>query len=75
MGLEGLCLSLQDTRPVDADIKIVCIMKLLKPEVQRLIRLFPDELWPDRNGDARTRFRRVHGLDVCLEVSGYEVSG
>jgi len=75
MGLENLCLSLQETRPSDADVKIVCIVKLPKAEVQRLVRIYHDELSVDRNGDARTRFRRVHGLDVSLEVSGYDPQG
>lgn len=73
MGLENLCLSLQETRPVDADVKIVCIVKLPRPEVQRLVRVYAEELSLDKNGDARTRFRRVHGADVSLEFSGYEV--
>ncbi|KAF1965496.1 hypothetical protein BU23DRAFT_561048 [Bimuria novae-zelandiae CBS 107.79] len=73
IGLENLCLSLQETRPVDSDIKIVCIVKLPRPEVQRLVRVYADELSLDKNGDARTRFRRVHDVDVSLEVSGYEV--
>lgn len=74
MGLENLCLSLQETRPVEADVKIVCIVKLPRPELQRLVRVYADELSLDKNGDARTRFRRVHGVDVSLEVSGYELS-
>ncbi|KAJ4288482.1 hypothetical protein N0V90_011718 [Kalmusia sp. IMI 367209] len=73
MGLENLCLSLQETRPADADVKMVCIVKLPRAEVQRLVRIYADELTLDKNGDARTRFRRVHGVDVSLEVSGYEI--
>lgn len=73
MGIENLCLSLQETRPVEADVKIVCIMRLPKPEVSRLVRLYPEELSVDRTGDARTRFRRLHGVEVSLEVSGYDV--
>ncbi|KAF2442717.1 hypothetical protein P171DRAFT_363143 [Karstenula rhodostoma CBS 690.94] len=73
MGLENLCLSLQETRPVCTDVKIVCIVKLPRPELQRLVRVYADELNLDKNGDARTRFRRVHGVDVSLEVSGYEI--
>lgn len=73
MGLENLCLSLQETRPIDADVKIVCIVKLPRVEVQRLVRVYADELSLDKNGDARTRFRRVHGVDVSLEVSGYDI--
>ncbi|KAF2120157.1 hypothetical protein BDV96DRAFT_610219 [Lophiotrema nucula] len=72
MGLENLCLSLQETRPIDAEVKIVCIMRLPSPEVHRLTRLYPDELAVDRNGDARTRFRKLHGVEVSLEISGYE---
>jgi hypothetical protein len=76
MGLESLCLSLEDIRrSPELDVKIVCIVKLPKTEVQRLLRVFADELTVDRNGDARTKFRRVHGVDVSLEVSGYEVGG
>ncbi|KAF2683544.1 hypothetical protein K458DRAFT_418535 [Lentithecium fluviatile CBS 122367] len=75
MGLENLCLSLHETRPADLDVKIVCIVKLPKAEVQRLLRVFAEELSVDRNGDARTKFTRVHGVDVSLEVSGYEVGG
>ncbi|OSS48849.1 hypothetical protein B5807_06750 [Epicoccum nigrum] len=54
------------------DVKIVCIMRLPKPEVSRLVRMYPDELNVDRNGDARTRFRRLHGAEVCVEISGFE---
>lgn len=73
MGLENLCLSLQETRPADADVKIMCIVKLPRPELQRLVRVYANELSLDRNGDARTKFRRVHGVDVSLEVSGYDI--
>ncbi|PSN74572.1 hypothetical protein BS50DRAFT_480965 [Corynespora cassiicola Philippines] len=73
MGLENLCCSLRDTRPVDADIKIVCIMRLPKPEVTRLVGLYPQELAVDRNGDARTRFRKLYEVEVSLELSGYEI--
>lgn len=71
LGLDQLCLSLDETRPVNADVKIVCIVKLPKAEVTRLIERFPDELAVDR-GDARTRFRKVRGVDVCLEINGFE---
>ncbi|KAL5388311.1 hypothetical protein PMIN06_000704 [Paraphaeosphaeria minitans] len=73
MGLENLCLSLQETRPAEADVKVVCIVKLPRPELQRLVRVYPDELSLDKNGDARTKFRRVHGVDVSLEVNGYDI--
>lgn len=54
------------------DVKIVCIMRVPKPEVSRLVRMYPEELSVDRNGDARTRFRRLHGADICVEISGFE---
>ncbi|KAF2652925.1 hypothetical protein K491DRAFT_603909 [Lophiostoma macrostomum CBS 122681] len=75
LGLENLCLSLRETKPVDADVKIVCILRLPRPEVTRLYRLYPDELSVDRNGDARTRFRKVHGVDVSLELNGFDAGG
>ncbi|XPS98661.1 hypothetical protein M3J09_007858 [Ascochyta lentis] len=54
------------------DVKIVCILRAPKHDVSRLVRLYPEELTVDRNGDARTRFRRLHGADVCVEISGFE---
>lgn len=75
LGLENVCLSLKETRPVEADVKVVCIMRLPKPEVVRLCRLYPEELSVDRNGDARTSFRKLHGVDVSLEISGFDMGG
>ncbi|KAF2124811.1 hypothetical protein P153DRAFT_301778 [Dothidotthia symphoricarpi CBS 119687] len=72
LGIEALCLSLQETRNAATDVKIVCIMRVPRREVERLLRMYPDELVVDRAGDARTRFRRVHGVDVSLEVSGFD---
>jgi hypothetical protein len=43
--------------------------------VERLCRLYPEELERDRHGDARTKFRKLHGAEVSLEISGYEVPG
>ncbi|KAH7128426.1 hypothetical protein B0J11DRAFT_430927 [Dendryphion nanum] len=74
LGVENLCLSLQETRPKEADVKIVCIMRLPKPEVVRLSRVYANELSVDRNGDARTRFRKLHGAEVSLEISGYDIT-
>lgn len=75
MGIESLCLSLQETRRKDTEVKIVCIMRIPRREVERLCRLYPEELSKDKYGDARTRFRKLHGVEVSLEVSGYEVPG
>lgn len=92
IGLESLCLSLQDTLRERSsasnsskyssssstpsylpEVKIVCIMRIPKREVERLVRLYPEELCVDKNGDARTKFRRLHGVEVCLEISGYPI--
>jgi hypothetical protein len=73
MGVESLCLSLQETRRQDTEVKIVCIMRIPRREVDRLCRMYPDELERDRHGDARTRFRKLHGTEVSLEITGYDV--
>lgn len=73
LGLENLCFSLKETRPVDAKVKIVCIMRLPKPEVERMCRLYRDELTVDKNGNASTKFRKLHGVEVSLEISGVDV--
>ncbi|KAF2034006.1 hypothetical protein EK21DRAFT_97796 [Setomelanomma holmii] len=75
MGVESLCLSLQETRRKDTEVKIVCIMRIPKREVGRLYRLYPNELERDRHGDARTRFRKLHGAEISLEINGYEIPG
>ncbi|KAF1947430.1 hypothetical protein EJ02DRAFT_333906 [Clathrospora elynae] len=54
------------------EVKIVCIMRIPREEVKRLARLYPDELNVDwKTSDARTRFRKLHGVEVSLELSGY----
>jgi hypothetical protein len=73
MGVESLCLSLQETRRKDTEVKIVCIMRIPRREVDRLCRMFSEDLERDRHGDARTRFRKLHGAEVSLEISGYEI--
>ena len=54
------------------DVKIVCVVRVPKPEVSRLVRMYPEELSVDRNGDARTRYRKLHGVDICVEINGLE---
>jgi hypothetical protein len=73
LGVESLCLSLQETRRKDTEVKIVCIMRIPKREVDRFCRMYPEELERDRHGDARTRFRKLYGAEVSLEISGYEI--
>jgi hypothetical protein len=75
MGIESLCLSLKETRRHDTEVKIVCIMRIPRREVDRLCRMYPEELERDRHGDARTRFRKLHGTEVSLEITGYDVPG
>ncbi|KAH9870080.1 hypothetical protein J1614_007002 [Plenodomus biglobosus] len=97
MGIEWLCLSLQDTLTCTSasatndattsststsadpntkpEVKIVCIMRIPRPEVDRLASLYPDELSVDRHGDARTRFWKVRGVELSLEFSGFDVPG
>ncbi|KAF1914736.1 hypothetical protein BDU57DRAFT_558284 [Ampelomyces quisqualis] len=75
MGIESLCLSLQETRREETQVKIVCIMRIPRREVDRLCTMYPEELERDRHGDARTRFRTLHGTEVSLEISGYDLPG
>ncbi|KAI8932879.1 hypothetical protein NX059_010359 [Plenodomus lindquistii] len=87
MGIEWLCLSLQDTLAMSTtnhihpdggprpEVKIVCILRIPRREVERLVRLYPEELSVDRHGDARTRFWKVRGVEVSLEFSGFVVPG
>ena len=54
------------------EVKIVCILRIPRRELERLVELYPQELSVDtRTQDARTRFRRLHGVDVSLELNGY----
>lgn len=71
-GLETLCLSLQD-KTGDAEVKVVCIQRLLRQDVRTLARSYPDELVMDQQGDARTRFKRVWGVEVSLELSAMDL--
>ena len=71
-GLENLCLSLQD-KTGDAEVKVVCIQRLLRQDVRTLAHSYPDELVMDQQGDARTRFKRVWGVEVSLELSAMDL--
>ena len=71
-GLETLCLSLQD-KTGDAEVKVVCIQRLLRQDVRTLTRSYPDELVMDQQGDARTRFKRAWGVEVSLELSAMDL--
>lgn len=61
-------LSSNQPRP---EVKIVCIIHLPRRILERLVALHPDELNVDvTTQDARTRFRKLHGIDVSLELNG-----
>ncbi|KAI4657006.1 uncharacterized protein J4E79_007621 [Alternaria viburni] len=69
--------SLQTTKtetlppPPNTEIKIVTIVRPGKRFVKRLLETFPDELEVDPvTKDARTRFRKMHGVDVSWEFNG-----
>ena len=58
------------SKPI-TEIKIVCASTPGKRQVERLLSNFPDELVLDPvTQDARTRFRRMHGVEVSLEFNG-----
>ncbi|KAG9187213.1 hypothetical protein G6011_05084 [Alternaria panax] len=53
------------------EIKVVCISTPGKRQVERLLSTFPEELVLDPvTQDARTRFRRMNGVEVSLEFNG-----
>lgn len=53
------------------EVKIVCIIHIPRRILERLVAVHPDELSVDvRTQDARTRFRRLHGIEVSLELNG-----
>ncbi|KAH6857410.1 hypothetical protein BKA58DRAFT_325222 [Alternaria rosae] len=57
--------------PPNTEIKIVCIARPGKRQIERLLATFPDELEVDPvTQDARTRFRKMHGVDVSWEFNG-----
>jgi hypothetical protein len=42
-----------------------------KRQVERLLSMFPDELFLDPvTQDARTKFRKMHGVEVSVEFNG-----
>ncbi|USP74772.1 hypothetical protein yc1106_02046 [Curvularia clavata] len=53
------------------EVKIVCIIHLPRRILERLVALHPDELSVDvTTQDARTQFRKLHGIEVSLELNG-----
>jgi len=54
------------------EIKIMAMFRIPRRELERLIATYPDELKVDKSTmDARTKFRKMHGVDVSLELTGY----
>ncbi|OAL56312.1 hypothetical protein IQ07DRAFT_497009 [Pyrenochaeta sp. DS3sAY3a] len=76
LGLESLCLSLReaanDTLPPMPAVKIVCIFRASKPQMERLVSMNRWELSVDEQGDVRSRFKKMHGVDVCLELTAMD---
>lgn len=53
------------------EVKIVCIVHIPRRIMERVVALHPDELVVDaKTQDARTRFRKLHGIEVSLELNG-----
>jgi hypothetical protein len=53
------------------EVKIVCIIHIPRRIMERLIALHPGELTVDaKTQDARTRFRKLHGMEISLELNG-----
>jgi hypothetical protein len=53
------------------EIKIVCISRPGRRQIEMLLSTFPEELVVDPvTQDARTRFRKIHGAEVSLELNG-----
>jgi hypothetical protein len=69
-GLESLCLSLQETKPTDTEVKAVCLFRLAPTEMSSLYHLFSNDLIVQPNGNLRTRFRKLLGLKVAIEIAG-----
>jgi hypothetical protein len=73
LGVESLCLSLQETRRKETQVKIVCTIRIPRREVERMYRLYPEDLEMDSQGTTRTRPRKLHNAEVSLEIGGYEM--
>jgi hypothetical protein len=57
--------------PPGTDVKIVCIVRPGKRQIERLLATFPEELEVDPiTQDARTRFKKIHGVEVSWEFNG-----
>jgi hypothetical protein len=74
IGLESLCNSLQETRPVNTQVKIVCVLRLPITQFFMLCDACPDELTISPGGNARTEFRKLLGLDVSLELTNLSIA-
>jgi hypothetical protein len=49
----------------------VCIARPGKRQIERLLSTFPDELEVDPiTQDARTQFKKMHGVEVSWEFNG-----
>lgn len=64
--------SANDTLPPMPAVKIVCIFRASKPQIERLVSMNRWELSVDEQGDVRSRFKKMHGVDVCLELTAMD---
>lgn len=55
------------------EVKLVVMQRLLRAEVNELVQSYPEQLVPKGNGDARTDFRKVNGVDVRLEFTAVDL--
>ena len=65
--------STSNNNKLSPEIKILCMFRIPRRELERLIATYPNELQVEkRTMDARTKFRKLHGgVDVSLELTGY----
>jgi hypothetical protein len=70
-GIENLVGILQG-RTGEAVVRVVCVHKSLRADVEELVASHPDQLSVDLDGNARTAFKKVKGIDVCLEFEAFQ---
>jgi hypothetical protein len=55
------------------EVKLIVVHRLPRADVNELVQSYPEQLVARSNGDARTEFRKVNGVDVRLEFSAFEI--
>ncbi|KAF2203467.1 hypothetical protein GQ43DRAFT_438792 [Delitschia confertaspora ATCC 74209] len=67
MGLQDLAFSLGGRTPVGTEIKVVCMVRLSRVEMEMIRERFPNEWAVDKEGESRTKFRKIWGMDISIE--------